>query len=70
MTGATGVGPYTFNFQLSTFNYIMEVYAAIALALHEFYGNNAHDEEPGIITIRPKCTQWHSHLLTMRHSKN
>lgn len=29
-----------------------EVYAAIALALHEFNGNNVHDKETGIITIK------------------
>lgn len=29
-----------------------EIYAAIALALHEYKGNNVHDKEPGIITIR------------------
>ena len=28
-----------------------EVYAAIAMALYEFKGNNVHDKEPGIITI-------------------
>ena len=30
------------------------IYAAIALALHEFKGNNVHDKEPGIITISQK----------------
>ena len=30
------------------------VFAAIALALHDFRGNNVHDEEPGIITIKRK----------------
>ena len=34
------------------------IYAAIALALHEFKGNNVHDKEPGIITIKPKATLW------------
>ena len=29
-----------------------EEYAAIALALHEFQGNNVHDKETGIITIK------------------
>lgn len=29
-----------------------EVYAAIAMALHEHQGNNVHDKEAGIITIR------------------
>ena len=42
-----------------------EIYAAIALALHEFRGNNVHDKEAGVITIRPKHSEWKSHLLTM-----
>ena len=29
-----------------------EVYAAIAMALHEHLGNNVHDVETGIITIK------------------
>ncbi|WP_274290141.1 hypothetical protein [Prevotella corporis] len=33
-------------------------FAAIALALYEYAGNNVHDTEPGIITIRPKQTLW------------
>lgn len=42
-----------------------EVYAAIALALHEFKGNNVHDKETGIITIKKSNTEWKSHILTM-----
>lgn len=42
-----------------------EVYAAIALALHEFKGNNVHDKESGIITIAAHDTQWNGHVLTM-----
>lgn len=42
-----------------------EVYAAIAMALHEHQGNNVHDKEAGIITIRNHHTQWGSHILTM-----
>ncbi|CDD05126.1 MULTISPECIES: hypothetical protein [Prevotella] len=42
-----------------------EVYAAIALALHEFKGNNVHDKEPGIITIKERHSDWESHLLRM-----
>lgn len=42
-----------------------EVYAAIALALHEFRGNNVHDKEAGIITINPHHTDWASRMLTM-----
>ena len=42
-----------------------EVYAAIAMALHEYKGNNVHDKESGIITIKPHCTEWNSSMLTM-----
>ncbi len=42
-----------------------EIYAAIALALHEFEGNNVHDNEAGIITIKSKNTECESHILTM-----
>lgn len=42
-----------------------EVYAAIALALHEFRGNNVHDKEPGVITIQKRNTEWDAHLLMM-----
>ena len=42
-----------------------EIYAAIALALHEYKGNNVHDKEPGIITIREKHTQWNGYARTM-----
>ncbi|MCD8296431.1 MAG: hypothetical protein LUC88_02555 [Prevotella sp.] len=42
-----------------------EVYAAIALALHEYNGNNVHDIEAGIITIKDKRSEWESHALTM-----
>ena len=41
-----------------------EVYAAIAMALYEFKGNNVHDKEPGIITIAEKQTQWNGYALT------
>ena len=34
------------------------IYAAIAMAIFEYQGNNVHDREPGIITIKPKCTLW------------
>lgn len=44
-----------------------EVYAAIALALHEFCGNNVHDSETGVITLQHKNTQWNERFLTMRH---
>ena len=42
-----------------------EVYAAIAMALYEFKGNNVHDKEPGIITIAKHPTQWNAYALTM-----
>ena len=42
-----------------------EVYAAIAMALHEFKGNNVHDKEPGFITIKPRHTLWNAKFLTM-----
>ncbi len=41
------------------------IYAAIALALHEFQGNNVHDKEPGIITIKERHTLWNAKFLTM-----
>ena len=41
-----------------------EVYAAIALALHEHLGNNVHDAEPGIITISAHPTQWNGYAQT------
>ena len=44
-----------------------EVYAAIALALHEFNGNNVHDKEAGIITIKSKHSEWDLHSLSMRN---
>jgi len=41
------------------------IVAAISLALHEFRGNNVHDKESGIITIRPRHTLWNAHILQM-----
>ena len=41
------------------------IYAAIALALHEFQGNNVHDKESGIITIKPRHTLWNAKFLSM-----
>ena len=41
------------------------IYAAIALALHEFHGNNVHDKESGIITIKPRHTLWNAKFLSM-----
>ena len=42
-----------------------ELYAAIALALHEFKGNNVHDKESGMITIAEKQSQWNFFHQTM-----
>ena len=42
-----------------------EVFTAIALALHEHFGNNVHDVEPGFITIQERNTQWNGYALTM-----
>lgn len=42
-----------------------EVYAAIAMALHEYKGNNVHDKESGVITIAPRHTQWNGRALIM-----
>ena len=42
-----------------------EVYAAIAMALHEHLGNNVHDVETGIITIAEHQTMWNLASLSM-----
>jgi hypothetical protein len=42
-----------------------EVYAAIAMALHEHLGKNVHDVETGIITIAERSTQWNGYAQTM-----
>ncbi|MBP3511900.1 MAG: hypothetical protein J6K19_07690 [Prevotella sp.] len=42
-----------------------EVFAAIALAIHEYNGNNVHDMESGKITIVKHDTQWNGHALSM-----
>lgn len=42
-----------------------EVYAAIALALHEYKGNNVHDKESGVITIKAHRSEWGNHFLHM-----
>ncbi len=51
---------------LSMPNINNEVYAAISLALHEYYGNTTHDEETGVITIKNRNSDWESHTLKMR----
>jgi len=46
------------------------IYAAIAMALYEFQGNNVHDKEPGVITIRPKQTLWDASCLKRAMEEN
>ena len=41
------------------------VYAAIALAIHEHLGNNVHDAESCVITINERNTQWNGFALRM-----
>lgn len=41
------------------------IIAAIAMALHDYKGNNIHDKESGIITIKPRHTLWNARFLTM-----
>ena len=41
------------------------IYAAIAMALHDFRGNNVHDREPGIITIKQRATMWNAKAFQM-----
>ncbi len=40
------------------------IYAAIAMALFEEQGNNVHDKESGMITIRAKHTLWDAKFLS------
>ncbi len=42
-----------------------EVYAAIAMALHDDLGYNIHDMESGRITIVHNNTEWTSKQLNM-----
>ena len=41
------------------------IYAAIAMALYEYQGNNVHDKEPGFITIQPRQTMWNAKFLRL-----
>ena len=34
------------------------------MALYEYQGNNVHDKESGIITIKPKTTLWDAKVLS------
>ncbi len=40
------------------------IYAAIAMALYEFQGNNVHDKEPGVITIKGKHSLWDAKFIS------
>ena len=41
------------------------IYAAIAMALYEYQGNNVHDKEPGFITIKQRQTMWNAKFLSL-----
>ncbi|WP_337392322.1 hypothetical protein [Prevotella sp.] len=41
------------------------IYAAIAMALYEYQGNNVHDKEPGFISIQPRQTMWNAKFLSL-----
>ena len=41
------------------------IYAVFAMALFEHQGNNFHDKEPGIISIKPKQTMWDAKFLSL-----
>jgi hypothetical protein len=40
------------------------IYAAIAMAIYEYEGNNVHDVEPEVITITPKQSLWNAKFLS------
>lgn len=40
-------------------------YAAIAMAIYDYMGGNAHDPVSGVITIEPHDTQWNGYAQTM-----
>ena len=42
-----------------------EIYAAIAMALHDEQGYNMHDSESGTLTITPRNTEWASKQAKM-----
>lgn len=54
---------YLCNFKFMTED--KNVYAAIAMAIHEYKDNNRHDRESGKITIANKDSEWNSHSQTM-----
>lgn len=46
------------------------IYVAIAMALYEYMGNNVHDKDSGIITIKPRHTLWNAKFLSMTAKPN
>ena len=44
-----------------------EIFAAIAMALHDEQGYNMHDLESGKLTIMPKETEWASKQAKMNN---
>ncbi|SFG12282.1 hypothetical protein [Prevotella sp. KH2C16] len=41
------------------------IYAAIAMAIFEYQGNNVHDKEAGFITIKQRPTLWNAKFLSV-----
>ena len=41
------------------------IIAAISLALHDYRGNNVHDKETDVITIKEKQTLWNAKFLSI-----
>jgi hypothetical protein len=41
------------------------IFAAIATALYEYEGNNVHDKESGVITIKKHNTLWNAKFQNM-----
>lgn len=42
-----------------------EIFAAIAMALHDAEGYNMHDDESGKLTIISKSSEWNSRNATV-----
>lgn len=43
-----------------------ELHAVIAMALHEYEGNNIHDVESNKLTIKPTQSLWNAKINSMR----
>ena len=41
------------------------VFAAIAMAIFEYQGNNVHDVEPSTITLKKRHTLWNAKILAI-----